>query len=192
MSKRFFLFDCETGGLDPSYSLLTLSGAVLNEDYEVIEAIDLAVKPKSERYVVHPAAMKVNKIDLVEYNAMAFTEEEAAEKLKELLVMYSGNGDSRMVPAGHNVAMDIAFAKNLLPSFGKYVLHRAHDTAGIASFCQDLGLIPANCELSLSELCTLFGIDHSGIHNAKIDVELTRQVMISLRKLACSREIQHS
>ena len=81
MAKKYFLFDCETGGLDPSFSLLTLSGVVLNQQYEVLDSIDLAIKPSSGRYVLSSKAMEINKINIATHDAVAITESEAAVEL---------------------------------------------------------------------------------------------------------------
>jgi DNA polymerase III alpha subunit (gram-positive type) len=180
MAKKYFLFDCETGGLDPSFSLLTLSGVVLNQQYEVLDSIDLAIKPSSGRYVLSSKAMEINKINIATHDAVAITESEAAVELGIFLAKHSDSGRSRLVPAGHNVRLDLNFVEKLLPDFGRYVVHRSHDTAAIASFCQDFGLIPESCNLSLPALCSHLNIDFTGIHNAKVDIELTRQVMKGL------------
>ena len=179
-AKAFFLFDCETGGLDPSFSLLTLSGAVLDEQYNVLDSIDLAIKPSSGRYVLNAKAMEINKINIAAHDAVALPEDEAAAQLGIFLAKHSDSGRARLVPAGHNVRLDLNFAEKLLPDFGKYALHRSHDTAAIASFCQDFGLIPESCNLSLPALCSHLNIDPTGIHDAKVDIELTRRVMKGL------------
>ena len=180
MAKKYFLFDCETGGLDPSYSLLTLFGGVLDSNFNVIETIDLAIKPSSGKYIVHPMSMKTNKIDLVQHDAMAVAEKEAAGKLRSFLCRHTHAG--RLIPAGHNVRLDLNFAEVLLPQFEQYVLHRAHDTASIASLAQNLGILSEGCSLSLPKICEELGIDSTGLHNAQIDFELTRQVMIQLEQ----------
>ncbi|TXH08161.1 MAG: hypothetical protein E6R04_11365 [Spirochaetes bacterium] len=176
MTNEYFLFDCETGGLTTDLSLLTLSGYILDEKFRIIDNIDLFVKPDDGVYKLNAKAMEINKINLVAHDAMAEPESVCRLKLEAFLQKH---GVGKLTPAGHNVAMDIQFAKKLLPSFGKYVTHRTYDTASLGKFACNVGIIE-HSDFSLQSLCEAFGIDTKGQHNAKVDIELTRQVLVEL------------
>ena len=65
MSKVTLAFDCETGGLDPKQAdILTLYMGILDEDFKVLEELDLKLKPNSGLPRADAGALKVNKIDL--------------------------------------------------------------------------------------------------------------------------------
>lgn len=176
MTKEYFLLDCETGGLRTDFSLLTLSGYVLDEQFQIIDSIDLFVKPDDGMYKLDAKAMEINKIDLVTHDAVAESEMTCRQKMESFLQKH---GPERLTPAGHNVAMDIQFAKKLLPNFNKYVTHRTYDTATLGKFAFNVGII-GKSDFSLRALCEALGINPEGQHNAKVDIELTRKVLIEL------------
>lgn len=179
---RYFLFDCETGGLDETTdSLLTLYGVVLNKDLTVLDEIDLMIKPDDGRYSVNIEALKINKINLLSHDETAIRYSDARTKLQNFLFKATLGDNKALVPAGHNVNLDINFLKIMLPDYKQFLSHRVLDTGTLGQFLRLCDIIPESNRGSLSELCTHFGIDPSGAHNAKNDVLMTHKLLLKLR-----------
>lgn len=171
--KRFFLFDCETGGLEErEVSLLTLYGMILDEKLEKLATIDLKIRPPNGRYVVDIDALKVNKIDLLKHDAEAIPELEAGKKLRDFLFRNCPT-NGRLIPSGHNINLDVRFAQKLVPDWKAFCAHRWLDTSTLGQALQLLGKIPGDNNGSLAKLCLHYGIDPSGNHDAKVDAEMT-------------------
>jgi len=182
--KKYFLFDCETGGTNPKTSLLTLYGMVLNSDLEVQDTISLKVKPDNGVYHVTARAMEINKIDLVKHNNEAMPIHEAA-KIFENFAAKQALANDLMVPAGHNLSMDIRFCKKYFlrarnadgDSWNRFFTHRRLDTATLAHGLILAKKLPGDLECSLGSLATHFGLDYSGAHDAEFDAKLTLEVL---------------
>ena len=68
MTKKiqYFIVDAETGGkYAKEHSLLTLYGQILNKNLNVVDEIDLVVKPDDGIYRISADALETNKIDLI-------------------------------------------------------------------------------------------------------------------------------
>lgn len=180
-SKKYFLFDVETGGLDEAKcSLLTLFGHVLDCDLNVLGSIDLKIKPSNGIYQVVAEGLKMNKIDIVKHDALAITEEAAAFQLENFL-REQDVPQTSMIPTGHNVSLDIRFVSKMASGFRKLCSHRTMDTAVIGQYLQLIGKIPEDNNGSLAKLCLHYGIDPSKNHDAQGDVEMT---LLLLRAMA--------
>jgi DNA polymerase III alpha subunit (gram-positive type) len=180
--KRFFLFDVETGGLEEKeVSFLTLYGMVLDERLEKLNVIDLKIRPPHGRYVVDIDALKINKIDLLKHDAEAIPELEAGQKLRDFLFLNCPT-NSKLIPSGHNINLDVRFAQKLVPDWKAFCGHRWLDTSVLGQTLQLLGKIPNDNNGSLAKLCLHYGIDPSGNHDAKVDVELTYALLKAMIK----------
>lgn len=177
--RRYFLFDTETGGLDPSsVSLLSLYGMILDHNLETIDRIDLKIRPDNGRYHVDVAALKVNKIDLLQHHETAISEREAGVKLKEFL--FRNSGTSKLIPCGHNIGrLDIPMGERLIGAdeWNRLLVYRTLDTGVLGQFFMLSGTLPETNNGSLVSLCTHYGIDTTGAHNAQVDVEMTRKLL---------------
>lgn len=184
--KKYFIFDCETGGTDPGNTLLTMYGMMLDNNFTTTDVLDLKIKPNDGVYNVSPQALEINKIDLIKHDKEAITENEAARIFNDFSCRHAFGG--KIIPIGHNVSFDIGFVKrHLLKNndletniWPKYYSHRVLDTATIAHFLILAGAMPANMSCSLGSLAKYFGLDYSNAHDAEFDVKLTLEV---LRKL---------
>ena len=93
-----------------------------------------------------------------------------------------------MIPAGHNLSLDIRFCKKHLlkadnaegDSWGKFFSYRRLDTATIAHYMILTGKLPNTLDCSLASLAEHFGFDYSKAHDAKFDAELTLNVLKKL------------
>lgn len=188
--KKYFLFDCETGGKSPKTSLLTLYGMVLDDQLEVLDEIDLKIKPNNGLYSVTAEAMQVNKIDLIAHNKEAALVTQASRDFYDFACMHS-IGHRKMIPAGHNLSFDIRFVKKHLlkannsegNDWAKFFSHRILDTATIAHYLILSGKLPDNISCSLVSLADYFGLDYSKAHNADFDAKLTLQILKRFIKL---------
>ena len=192
--KKYFVFDCETGGIKSDNSLLTLYGMVLDSTFKPVDTIDLKIKPADGLYKVDPRALVVNNIDLVEHDKHAILESEAAVMFNDFSVRHAFG--KKMVPIGHNVAFDIKFVKKhllkksnrRLGHWGAYYSHRVLDTGTIAHFMAMTGHLPPALSCSLGSLAEYFKLDYSKAHNADFDAKLTLEVLKKLMKLSMTNE----
>lgn len=173
----FVFIDTETGGLSPDYSLLTVAAAVTDKDFNILDRLTFSLRP-ADGYVVSPEAMQVNRIDLAKHADEAIYADSAKLKLVTLLTEgLNRTGLRRLVPAGHNVGFDLGFIyAQIMPEsdFRRYCTYPALDTAAVARFLSNAGLIKNPCNLvSLREQ---FGIETAGAHNAEADVLATIQI----------------
>jgi len=172
--------DCETTCLSPSRgNLLTAAFSVLDSDkLEAVATLDLAIT--SEIYHVSPAALKCNKIDLVQHDERedAVSSTVASERFQEFLQPYQMHADDRIILCGHVVSFDAAWLQHHLyaPLVWARTSHRFLDTASIALFLQLIGKLPDGLGTSLEKLCAHFGIQYEA-HNARQDCDATIQLL---------------
>jgi DNA polymerase III epsilon subunit-like protein len=177
--NKYFAFDTETGGLDPTrHSLLTLYAILMDEDYTVTECVDLMLKPSDGAFVVDPGALRINKIDLVAHAKKAVTYEEGREKLLAVLE----KNDSKLEFIGHSVAFDIGFLENHLLTSNEiagFFARDLNDTKLNANFLKKCGVLPATLPTALQTLAAWFfkGTDLSGHHNAEWDAKMTVEIL---------------
>lgn len=179
--KRYFLFDTETGGLDAnSVSLFSFYGVIVDDKLNVIDSIDLKIKPEDGHYHLDVEAMAVNKINIVEHHKIAISEKVAGTKLREFLFRNSGFSSEKFVPAGHNIGrLDIPMGERLIgfDEWNRLFSRRTLDTGTIAQFLVLKGVLPETNNCSLKQLCEHYKFDYSGAHEAKTDVLLTLEVL---------------
>ena len=179
--------DNETGGLPDEVSLLSTYLEVVDDSLEVIDSIELFVKPNNGLYVVEAGGLAVNKIDLVEHDKIAITYSEAGQKLFRFLQKNSRDGEIKLIPVGKQVHFDVAgLQRNLLgkKTMDKFVSYRLIDITGIALGLQIKGKLPKTLGLSLGSLVEYFNIYVYGQqHEAKYDTKATMLVFKKLLEL---------
>lgn len=172
----YLFLDTETGGLDTSFSLLTVAAAVTDKDFNVLGQICFGVKPPL--YVVDPNAIKVNKINLAEHASNSLSLETASMHLLDFLNDNFVAGNRRkLIPVGHNIKFDLDFIwAYLLPEhkWREFCTHPALDTAVLARFFSSAGVIPPT--FNLVALRQLFNIETGEAHSAQNDVMATIEV----------------
>lgn len=181
-------FDCETGGLNPNgHTLLTAYMAILDENLNKLDELDLKLKPDDGKYVCDQEALDVNKIILEEHDKIAITYSQAIPLIETFLKKHSPKKRG-IRPAGHNIAFDIAFLKGQL-KIDKIWEDKCHyrvlDTTPIATFMQDLGVWPDKLG-SLTSLVEYFKIPMMNAHTAKDDVlmwiEVYKQMKVQTKQ----------
>lgn len=180
----YFLCDTETGGLDETkVSLLTVFGYVLDENLNVVDKIDLAIKPNSGLYFLQAAALEINKINIAEHDKVAITETNAANALLIFLNKYK-----KLVFAGHNPDFDKRFLKVLFKNrtgspyissltWEDLFSSKTLDTAANAQLMKLTGHLPKSNDGSLAQLCQYYKIAQPASHTSQGDVESTLTVL---------------
>jgi len=177
---KYFCFDTELGGLKKEYSLLTLYGQILDDNFNIIDDIDLKIKPDDGIYHVSAEALKINKINLVDHDMVSIPLSEASEKFKNFICRHSMNLKEKIIPMGHNVSLDIKFAKNYLMNSSEWEKHfsyRKVDSHSVAMFLGMSGFLPKYDSYSLKTLAEHYNLDTAGMHDAKKDVEITTNLL---------------
>lgn len=185
---RYIAFDCETGGLNPDSSLLTVYFVVLDSDLTtILGELDLKVKPNAGgSYKVSGEALGINKINLIEHDKIAITEGEAAQKLYAFLQLHNPMGSHKLIPVGHNVVFDELFIKEHLISsanWGKFVSYRHLDTGGISELLRATGHMPRDVKGSLGSIAEFLNIKFDDAHTAKGDTLATVKVLRKIIRL---------
>ena len=184
--------DCEMGGRELKYSLLTAAFIVTTEDFNIQDRLYLEVKPEDGDYIVSGQGMAINKIDLQAHDRNAWPYKMAKGTLYNFLKKYSANGVStRLTPVGHGVKGDIAhLIKNLISegSWEQFCTYHYMDTSVVLQYLRAIGKMPHDTDGSVQALATYFGIHTPAIakwHDAMFDAEMTMQVykkMVELGK----------
>ena len=181
----YLFMDCETGGLTPDYSLLTLAAIVADADFNPIRGgnkVDtLTLEIRHPTYVVSPEALTINKIDLVNHSACGLKLEEAKEKFEEFVKNGKAMCGDKLIPAGHNLLFDLNFVwAQLMPQdvWRRYCNHHFLDTMVVARFFKATGVIEGGC--SLTDLRELFHVDTGVAHTALADTQATMAIARAL------------
>ncbi len=185
--KLFLPMDNETGGLADGVSLLTSYLEVVDHKLNVIDSLELYVKPNDGVYTVEAGGLEVNKINLVEHDKVAITYSEAGQKLFRFLQKNSQDGKIKLIPVGKQVHGDVRWLQEHLlgkKTMDKFVSYRTVDITGIAMTLQLKGKLPPDLGLSLGHLVEYFGIVVPGVtHEAKYDTKATMLVWQKLMDL---------
>ncbi len=178
--RLYLPMDNETGGLHEDVCLLSTYIEVVDEQFNVVDSLELYVKPNNGVYNVEAGGLKVNKIDLVKHDETAITYSEAGQKLFQFLKKNSKDGAIKLIPIGKNVMFDVSgLQKHLLgkKTMDKFVSYRVIDITCLAMSLQIKGKLPPDLGLSLGSLVEYFNIVIPGnAHEAKYDTQATMLV----------------
>lgn len=181
--------DIETTGLHSTANLLTLYMAIIGDDFQIRESLDMKVKPnasmdeRGERpiYSIQAEAMKINGIDLVQHDLEAITYKDAKTPIYNWIQeMSSKYGE--LTPFGNLVGQDINKITECTisrPSWDNFVDRRVIELSSLGKTLQLLNKIPKDQSLSLSKIAAFFNVkaDPNLVHTASYDVWLGTQVL---------------
>lgn len=183
----FLPMDNETGGLPDEVSLLSTYLEVVDDKLNVLDSLELFVKPNDGIYKVEAGGLEINKINLVDHDKIAMTYSEAGQKLFRFLQKNSFDGKIKLIPVGKNVHFDVlGLQRHLLgkKTMDKFVSYRLLDVTGLALGLQIRGKLPKDLGLGLGTLVEYFNIQIPGAaHEAKYDTKATMLVLQRLLEL---------
>ena len=174
--------DVETGGIGPEVSLLTAYIAILDQNMEIMDELELAMRPDDKIYHVTAEALAINKIDLIKHDKDERTVSfgKAGELFRNLIQLHSNNGKKKLIPLGHNVAFDMEnLYRNVLnkKEAQNYISYRVLDTGSTGRFLVTAGLIPETVTGSLGSYVEHFKVEKREAHTARGDVLMTVDLM---------------
>lgn len=184
---RYLHLDCEMGGRELKYSLLTAAFIVTDDQFRVLGKLDLKVKPDDGVYIVSGQGMSVNKINLQEHDKVALPYKQAKPLLYDFLKTHAS---CRLTPVGHGVKGDITHLIGTLTSEGsweQFCTYHYIDTSVVLQFLRACGKMPQDTDGSVEALAKHFGVNvcPDKLHEALYDTELTMRVyerMVNLGK----------
>lgn len=181
-TPTYLATDVETGGIGPEVSLLTAYIAILDENFEIMDELHLAMRPDDNIYHVTAEALAINKIDLIKHDKADTTVSfgKAGELFRALIQLHSDNGKRKLIPLGHNVTFDMEnLYRNVLnkKEAQKYISYRVLDTGSAGRFLITVGLIPETVTGSLGSYVEHFKVEKREAHTAYGDVMMTVDLM---------------
>lgn len=180
----YLILDTETGGIGLDKSLLTAYFLVCDDKFNKLDDLYLFVKPDDGIYRVNGEAMEINGINLVQHDKKAIAYKKAGTVLYQFLERNFGYRKERMVPVGHGMSGDLDHVFDKLISrstWETFVSYRRLDTSVALQFLKSCGLFPETVSGSLESLVEYFDLKKDGeLHDAKVDAELTKEVLIKL------------
>jgi oligoribonuclease (3'-5' exoribonuclease) len=187
--------DAETGGLDPDeVDLLTIYMAVVDENYKIVEELDLLLKPDGDRLsIAHADALRVTGIDLQAHltNPNTITYTEAANKITEMLKKYRTKGKySNLKFCGFNCDFDRSFIYKYLinkKDFEKLVHYKNVDVMEAVDFLKRMSWLPPSVG-NLGSCVDHFGLSKGKAHNAREDILMTLEVDKKIKELMDSKK----
>jgi hypothetical protein len=177
--------DCEMGGRELKYSLLTSYFMVTDDKFNVLGELSLETKPDDGDYIVSGQGMDVNRINLIEHDKVAFPYKMAKPLLFNFLKRMSAGG--LLTPVGHGVKGDIEHVIDKLISRGsweQFCTYHYIDTSVVLQFLRACGKMPLDCDGSVGALAKYFGIETNGeLHDASVDTKLQAAILEQFVKL---------
>ena len=178
---KYLHMDCEMGGRDLKYSLLTAFFMVSDDKFNVLDKLSLALKPDDGVYIVSAQGLSVNKINIVEHDKHALPYKQAKSLLYNFLDKNSNFGKEKLTPVGHGVNGDIDHVIDKLISWGsweKCCTYHYIDTSIVLQFLRACGKLPLHIDGSVIGLVQYFNILFTKVdwHNAEFDTLMTMLV----------------
>lgn len=196
MSDTYFVcMDSETGGLRAKQAdILTLFMAVVDEDFKVIDELDLKLKPNDRLPIAEVGALAVNKIDLQKHleDPNTVTYAEARMKIISFAKKYLKKRGrySNLIPLGQNLIFDLKFIWEYIIPEEEWETHFSYnieDTKTASLFLKRCGWLPKDIG-TLKSLVEYFNIPKREAHEAKGDVHMTIDVYKAMVALMDSKK----
>lgn len=187
----YLALDSETGGLSPKTAdMLTLYLAIVDENFKVLDELDLKLKPNDDRLPIADAeALKVNGIDLQKHlkDPDTITYAEAKDKIVEMIKKYlkKSGRHSNVRPMGYNLGFDLAFIQEYLftqKEWESQINYNTVDPKICVNFLKDCGWLGPDLG-SLVSVVKHFQIPMGTAHTAKADTLATVEVYKKLKEL---------
>lgn len=197
MSNYYIALDTETGSVYPEKGdLLTAYFAVLDEEFNILEELDLKLKPNNGRLpIAEYGALKINGINIKDHmnDSKTIYYSLGKDRLLTLLNKYlkKNRGKSNLQVFGYNViGFDIGFLQHyLLPkeNWDNIFHYKSVDIMQHIDFLKFHGWLPKEIG-NLNSVVDHFGIQKLNAHEAKSDVLMTIEVHKKLIELMDSKK----
>ena len=183
MSQIYAAFDTETGGFDPTKAdLLTFYMGFFDEEFRLLDEIDLKLKPDGRLPIAEAGALAVNKIDIQAHlaNPETITYSEAKIKIVALIKKHLKKKGrfSNIRPLGYNVPFDLRWSQHHLISQSEWesLFHYKHvDVMQNVDFLKEADWFPSDLG-SLGTVVDYLQIPKRNAHSAKDDTLMTIDV----------------
>jgi DNA polymerase III epsilon subunit-like protein len=193
--QYYAAFDTETGGLNPETSdVLTFYMGILDEDFKLVDEINLKLKPDGRLPIAEAGALRVNGISIQEHVAdpETITYSEASERIIAMLKKYlKKNGRySNIRPLGQNVQFDLDYIwKHLIDrdTWDGIVHYGKIDTKTIVDFLKDAGWFPRELG-SLGSVVEYLQLPKRAAHNAREDTLMCVDVYKKILEIMKSKK----
>lgn len=196
MSDSYFVcMDSETGGLRTTASILTLFMAITDEDFKILDELNLKLKPDNgELPIAEEGALKVNGIDLRKHleDPETISYSEAKAKIIAFAKKYlkKRGRHSNLIPLGQNLLFDLKFIwKHIIPEeeWETIFNYNVEDTKTASLFLKRCGWLPSEIG-TLKSLVEYFNIPKREAHEARGDVLMTIDVYKAMVALMESKK----
>lgn len=191
----YFAFDTETGGLNPKTSdILTFYAAIVDEDFKILDEVNLKLKPDDRLPIAESRALQVNGIDIRAH--LSDPETLTYSQGKQVIVgmikkhLKKKGRYSNIRPFGQNVTFDIDFTQeHLIPKdeWDSMIHYGKVDTKVVADFLKDAGWFPKEIG-TLGSIVDFLGVPKRNAHNAKEDTLMTIDVYKKILELMKSKK----
>ena len=176
---QYLHMDCEMGGRELKYSLLTAYFLVTDSGFNKIGDLYLRVKPDDGVYIVSGQGMAINGINLPEHDKIAIPYKQAKPILFNFLKTQAAG--HKLIPVGHAIQGDIDHVIDKLISQGsweQFCTYHFIDTSVVLQFLRICGKMPLDTDGSVGALANYFGIDIDGdLHDARVDTRITCEIL---------------
>jgi DNA polymerase III alpha subunit (gram-positive type) len=186
--------DVETGGLIVGHhSLLTLYICVLSDEGQIVDELDMKLKPDDGKYVVDQEALDVCGINIEEHDKDPSTVTySVGRRLFLEFCKRNMTGKRSLRPAGHNIApfdipMIMANLRISQEEWGEIFHYRHIDTMPIMTVLQDAGWLPDDLG-GQESLVKYYGVTPRKAHVAKNDVHMWIDVYLAMVRSLAERK----
>ena len=173
-------YDLETGGFDKKRdSVMTAYFAIWDEKWDLLDELDLKLKPDSGEIIAQPGALKVTGLNVEEHLAdpETITYTEGRAKLFTMLDKHKIPRKRKSFQAlGHNIIKfdnPYCHESGFIPEkdWMKYMHHNDLDSLALVTALKKFGLLPQQVG-NLSSLVEHFGLELGQAHTARDDVHM--------------------
>lgn len=185
MQPAFLVFDTELGGTTSECSLLTAYFAVCDKEWNILNELDLKLRPNNGEYTIQTEAMAINKIDLNSHDRDAISYSEGGKKLREFLWACTFSNSIKLIPVGKGIKGDIDKVTSCLlnkNNFHQFVSYRYYEIGSILIFLKRVGKLESSLQESLSSIGDYLNIK-SEWHTAKGDTIASIEIIKRLETL---------
>ena len=196
MSKFYVAYDIESGDLEPEQGdMLSAYFAVLDEEFKILEELDLKLKPEGRLPIANAKALEVNGIDIHKHIAdpQTVTYADGQKKLVTMLKKYlKKNGRySNLIGMGYNIrSFDNRWIQYHLlekETFNSLIHYKYLDVADEIDVLKRHGWLPPTLG-TLGSAVEFFGLPKLEAHIARNDILMTIQVFLKVKELMESKK----